>query len=207
MRSVIFGTFTHQARTVVRPRAGFTPWCDHQLVSAQHAGDPASFAADVLDEGPAELEYEPGVAGRRPTKTSAGGALIRDSAGRVLFVVPTYKAVLDIPGGITEDDESPKAAAVREIREELGLDVSLGQLLVVDWTPRNGVWRDCHQFVFDGGIVDGAVAHDEELKGVLYLTLDEAKPRIYPSLHRRLTLALKAVESGSTLYAEFGREV
>ncbi|MEV6236534.1 NUDIX hydrolase [Lentzea sp. NPDC051838] len=176
-------------------------------MSAQHAGDPASFAADVLDEGPAEPEYEPGVASRRPTKTSAGGALIRDSTGRVLFVVPTYKAVLDIPGGMTEDDESPKAATVREIREELGLDLALGPLLVVDWTPRNGVWRDCHQFVFDGGVVDDARAHDDELSGVLYLTLDEARARIYPSLHRRLTLALRALESGSTVYAEFGREV
>jgi 8-oxo-dGTP pyrophosphatase MutT (NUDIX family) len=176
-------------------------------VSALHAGDPAAFATDVLDEGPAELEYEPGVASRRPTKTCAGGALIRDSAGRVLFVVPTYKAVLDIPGGMTEDDESPKAAAVREISEELGLTVELGRLLVVDWTPRNGVWRDCHQFVFDGGIVDDATAHDDELEAVVYLTLDEARPRIYPSLHRRLTLALEALESGSTHYAEFGRRL
>lgn len=176
-------------------------------MSALHAGDPASFAADVLDEGPAELEYEPGVASRRPTKTSAGGALIRDSTGRVLFVVPTYKAVLDIPGGMTEDNESPKAAAAREIREELGLDVQLGPLLVVDWTPRNGVWRDCHQFVFDGGVVDNATAHDPELEAVVYLTLDEARPRIYPSLHRRLTLAVQALESGTTRYAEFGREV
>ncbi|HEX7305531.1 NUDIX hydrolase [Lentzea sp.] len=176
-------------------------------MSAQHAGDPAAFAADVLDEGPAELEFEPGVASRRPTKTSAGGALVRDSTGRVLFVVPAYKAVLDIPGGMAEDDESPKAATIREIREELGLDVPLGRLLVVDWTPRNGVWRDCHQFVFDGGVVDGAVACDPELEGVLYLTLDEARPRIYPSLHRRLVLAVAALESGSTRYAEFGREV
>ncbi|HEX8869859.1 MAG TPA: NUDIX hydrolase, partial [Lentzea sp.] len=91
--------------------------------------------------------------------------------------------------------------------EELGLDLAVGRLLVVDWTPRNGVWRDCHQFVFDGGVVDDATAHDDELSGVLYLTLDEARPRIYPSLHRRLVLALRALESGSTAYAEFGREV
>ncbi|NKE57038.1 NUDIX hydrolase [Lentzea sp. PSKA42] len=176
-------------------------------MSALHAGDPAAFAVDVLDEGPAELEFVPGVASSRPTKTCAGGALIRDSAGRVLFVVPAYKTVLDIPGGMTEDNESPKAATIREIREELGLDVELGPLLVVDWTPRNGVWRDCHQFVFDGGVVNGAVAHDPELSGVAYLTLDEAKPKIYPSLHRRLTLAVAALESGSARYAEFGREV
>ncbi len=176
-------------------------------MTAQHSGDPAAFAADVLDEGPPELEYEPGVASTRPTKTCAGGALIRDSTGRVLFVVPTYKAVLDIPGGMTEDDESPKAATIREIREELGADVELGPLLVVDWTPRNGVWRDCHQFVFDGGVIDDAVAHDDELESVVYLTLDEAKPRIYPSLHRRLTLAFQALEARTTCYAEFGREV
>ena len=176
-------------------------------MSALHAGDPASFAADVLDEGPAEVEFEAGIAGSRPAKTSAGGALIRDSTGRVLFVVPTYKPVLDIPGGMTEDDESPKAAAIREVREELGLDAGLGPLLVVDWTPRNGVWRDCHQFVFDGGIVDDARPHDDELEAVVYLTLDEARPRIYPSLHRRLTLAMKALEAGTTFYAEFGREV
>jgi 8-oxo-dGTP pyrophosphatase MutT (NUDIX family) len=176
-------------------------------VSALHAGDPASFAADVLDEGPAEVEYEPGIAGRRPAKTSAGGALIRDSTGRVLFVVPIYKPVLDIPGGMTDADESPKAATIRELREELGLDVELGRLLVVDWTPQLGVWRDCHQFVFDGGIVDNATAHDDELEAVVYLTLDEARPRIYPSLHRRLTLALRALETKTTYYAEFGREV
>ncbi|MFD4671270.1 NUDIX domain-containing protein [Lentzea sp. NPDC058450] len=176
-------------------------------MSALHAGDPASFAADVLDEGPAELEFVPGVASSRPTKTCAGGALIRDSSGRVLFVVPTYKAVLDIPGGMTENDESPKAATIREIKEELGVTLPLGPLLVVDWTPRNGVWRDCHQFVFDGGVLDDAVACDPELAGVVYLTLDEARDRIYPSLHRRLTLAVVAQESGSTRYAEFGREV
>ncbi|KOV84535.1 NUDIX hydrolase [Nocardia sp. NRRL S-836] len=176
-------------------------------MTALHHGDPAAFAADVLDEGPPEPEHDPGVASRRPTKTSAAGALIRDSTGRMLFVVPTYKSVLDIPGGMTEDDESPKAAAAREIREELGTDLALGRLLVVDWTPRNGVWRDCHQFVFDGGVLDGAVAHDPELESVVYLTLDEARPRIYPSLHRRLVLAVAAAESGSTRYAEFGREV
>ncbi|ANZ39070.1 hypothetical protein BBK82_26340 [Lentzea guizhouensis] len=176
-------------------------------MTALHAGDPAAFAADVLDEGPAELEHEPGVASRRPTKTCAGGALIRDSTGRVMFVVPAYKSVLDIPGGLTEDDESPKAAALREIREELGVDLALGPLLVVDWTPRNGVWRDCHQFVFDGGVLDDAVAHDPELESLVYLTLDEARPRIHPSLHRRLVLAVAALESGSPRYAEFGREV
>jgi hypothetical protein len=35
---------------------------------------------------------------------------------RVLFVSPTYKPLLEIFGGLMEDDESPLAARHREVR-------------------------------------------------------------------------------------------
>ncbi|WP_169813104.1 NUDIX domain-containing protein [Nocardia jejuensis] len=63
------------------------------------------------------------------------GLLFVDELGRVLLVEPTYKDHWELPGGVVEGGESPGAAAVREVREELGLDVPLGQLLVVDWVP------------------------------------------------------------------------
>ncbi|MFD1147645.1 NUDIX domain-containing protein [Saccharothrix hoggarensis] len=174
--------------------------------------DVETFDADVVLEGPPEVEFNPGIASRIPAKGSAGGALIRDERGRILFVKPRYKPVLDIPGGIADANESPKAACHREIQEEIGLTLQLGALLVVDWVPRNGVWRDSHQFVFDGGVlaveqISVLRSHDDELQGFIFLALDDAQPRIHPSLFRRLRLAVEAVKFGRTIYAEFGRAV
>jgi 8-oxo-dGTP pyrophosphatase MutT (NUDIX family) len=88
---------------------------------------------DLVAEGEPEKEFNPGIAARLPRKTVAGGALIRDRAGRILFLEPTYKPTLDIPGGIAERDESPYDACRREVKEEIGLDREIGALLVVDW--------------------------------------------------------------------------
>ncbi|MEU4801633.1 NUDIX hydrolase [Actinosynnema sp. NPDC023587] len=171
--------------------------------------DTGTFAAAVELEGPPEVEFDPGIAGRIPAKGSAGGALIRDAQGRILFVTPRYKPVLDIPGGMADADESPKAACRREVIEEIGQGIHIGALLVVDWLPRSGAWRDSHQFVFDGGFLTAEQAatlrtHDEELTGLKFLLLTEAQPFIYPSLYRRLGLAVKAAEAGHAIYAEFG---
>lgn len=174
--------------------------------------DAATFTADVELEGPPEVEFNPGIASRIPAKGSAGGALFRNASGHVLFVVPTYKPVLDIPGGIADANESPKAACQREVTEEVGPELKVGRLLVVDWVPQNGVWRDSHQFIFDGGVLSDEQAaavrtYDDELTGVRFLSLEDAEPQIHPSLHRRLQLAVQAAESGVTIYAEFGRPV
>lgn len=62
-----------------------------------------------------------------PKPRQAGRAILRDDAGRVLlihFVLPnmTFWAT---PGGGMEPGETPLAAAIREVREELGIDVAL----------------------------------------------------------------------------------
>jgi ADP-ribose pyrophosphatase YjhB (NUDIX family) len=46
-----------------------------------------------------------------------------------------------------EEDETPLEACRREKREELGMDLSTGRLLVVDWVPRQSVWSDMMNFV------------------------------------------------------------
>jgi ADP-ribose pyrophosphatase YjhB (NUDIX family) len=79
---------------------------------------------------------------RRGTKccvaTVAADVLIRDEAGRVLLVDPTYKDGWDLPGGMVEANESPRAAAARELGEELGLTVPLGRVLAIEWAPPHG---------------------------------------------------------------------
>lgn len=164
---------------------------------------------DLAAEGEPEKEFNPGIAARLPRKTAAGGALIHDRAGRILFLEPTYKPTLDIPGGIVEYDESPYDACRREVKEEIGLDLEIGRLLVVDWVPALGPWSDALAFVFDGGILDQTpLALDPtEARAHHYLTLTVASPRLRPSMARRLTLALHALTTGTPVYADFGRPI
>ena len=162
---------------------------------------------DLAAEGEPEKEFNPGIAARLPRKTVAGGALIRDRAGRILFLEPTYKPTLDIPGGIAEYDESPYDACCREVKEEIGLDLEIGRLLVVDWVPALGPWTDALAFVFDGGVLDNGnlVPDPTEVRAIHFLTLAEASPRLRPSMTRRLALAQQSLTTGTPSYADFGR--
>jgi len=165
------------------------------------------FGLDFALDGDPEREFHPGIAKRMAHKTVAAGALIRDSADRILFVVPNYKPFLDLPGGIVEPGEPPSAACAREVREELGLDLRIGRLLVVDWTPGRGPWSDQVQFVFDGGVLAPSTAlrpAADELTAARWLPLPDAAGDLRASMLRRLTLAMTAVASGATLHAEFG---
>jgi ADP-ribose pyrophosphatase YjhB (NUDIX family) len=169
-----------------------------------------SLTDDLREEGEPEREFHPGVAARMARKRIAAGALIRDSLGRILFVVPNYRPWLDIPGGVVETDEPPKAACRREVAEEIGLDLTVGRLLVIDWVPAQGVWGDALNLIFDGGVIDSATinrtkAQDDELDGLALLSLDEASLRLRPSQTRRLAAALEALDQPAPRYLEFGR--
>ncbi|MEU7873952.1 NUDIX hydrolase [Dactylosporangium sp. NPDC049140] len=168
---------------------------------------------DLLAEGEPEREYTPGFATRMARKSVGAALLVRDPGGRLVFVEPVYKATLEIPGGVAEENESPVAACRREVLEELGLGLPVGRLLVVDWTPAHGIWSDGLTFVFDGGVlpadeVDRLRPADTELRAVLPMSLDEAEPRLKPSQARRLRVALAAARSGEgPVHTEFGRRV
>jgi len=138
----------------------------------------------------------------------AAGVLVHDEEGRLLMVRPTYKDGWDIPGGYVEPDESPAQAAEREVAEELGLHRRPGRLLVVDWAPHPAE-GDKLLFVFDGGTltpteVDGLQLGPDEIAEARYWLLDDVQQLAPARLVRRLELALKALMTGQTLYAERG---
>src|SRR5258706_11113969 len=57
-----------------------------------------------------------------PAIPVSAGALIFDTAGRLLILKPTYKSGWTIPGGVMEaDGETPWDACRREVAEECGL--------------------------------------------------------------------------------------
>jgi 8-oxo-dGTP diphosphatase len=137
----------------------------------------------------------------------AAGLLIRDPAGQVLMVKPTYKNGWDIPGGYVEPDESPAQAAAREVTEELGLKITPGKLLIVDWAPHPAE-GDKLLFIFDGGTrtqddpqptPDGG-----EIAEARYWPADAFTSLTPARLARRLHLAVTAATDGNPVYAEHG---
>ena len=106
-----------------------------------------SSAAELPD---GELEVLPAI-------PASAGALIYDSAGRLLILKPTYKSGWTIPGGVMEaDGETPWQACQREVREECGLEVQSGRLACVDFRkPRPGRPGGM-RFLFDCGAMDRA---------------------------------------------------
>ncbi|HEU5110028.1 MAG TPA: NUDIX hydrolase [Micromonosporaceae bacterium] len=147
-----------------------------------------------------------------PRKRMAAGVLMTDDADRVLIVEPVYKDDWEIPGGTVEADESPYAAAGREIAEELGLSRPVGGLLVVDWvSPRPGRTEGL-MLVFDGGRltaeeIAGLALPADELRGYVLCAVAEAAVLLSPVLARRLTAAVAARASGTVAYLEDGHPV
>ena len=89
-----------------------------------------------------------------PKKRLIAHVLLRDPAGRVLLCETQFKTDWELPGGIVEPYETPRQGAIREVTEELGIELAVGRLLVVDWMPPYLGWDDAIEMIFDGGLVD-----------------------------------------------------
>ncbi|ASU85595.1 NUDIX hydrolase [Nocardiopsis gilva YIM 90087] len=141
----------------------------------------------------------------------AAGVLFFDEHDRVLMVVPSYKDYLDIPGGYIEHGETPREAAAREVREELGIAPPIGRLLVTDWAP-NPKEGDKQLFIFDGGLLthtylDKIQPSPDELTGYEFHDVNAIHEATIPRLARRIVHATQARTEGTTRYLEHGEHI
>ncbi|WP_233559142.1 NUDIX domain-containing protein [Micromonospora radicis] len=145
------------------------------------------------------------------TPRVAAGALFLNDEGHVLLVRPSYKKHWDIPGGYVEPGESPRAACIREVGEELGLKLPLGRMLVVDWAPAEHE-GDKLLFIFDGGTLtkdqERAIRfEDGELTEWRYVSARDLEQHGPPRLARRIRAAIAAHSNGGSTYAEHGTAI
>lgn len=144
-----------------------------------------------------------------PSVFAAAGALITGPDGRVLLVKPNYRDYWGLPGGICEHAEPPHQACGREVREELGLDLVVGPLLVIDWAPPEGDRPDpIIYLLFDGGVLhdpSGIRLQYEELDGFEFVDPGEAAGYLPPSAAPRVPAALAARASGAAIYLPASR--
>lgn len=142
-----------------------------------------------------------------PAKRMGSGALFFDAKGKILFVKPSYKDVWEIPGGVVELNESPRKAAEREIKEEIGLDKKTGTLLCVDYQDPYDIKTESLMFIFDGGVLsEGEISSlkldGKELVEFKFATTNEMKGQLNPVLLRRVEQAVLAKESNTGVYLE-----
>ena len=144
-----------------------------------------------------------------PKKRVGGGVLIVDDDMRVLLVEPTYKDVWEIPGGIVELGESPREAARRECREELGFDIEVRRLLVVDWVSQGRTPGEGLLFIYATGPVETSqiVLPSEELRSWEWCDHEAVMARVPNHKARRLFAAIDALRDGTFMELENGNLV
>lgn len=147
-----------------------------------------------------------------PRKRTAAAVLFTDGHGRILLCEPTYKQVWEPPGGAVDADESPRHAAIREVREELDLRIDLGRLLVLDWVPPIGQRTESLAYIYNGGRLtreqtNAITLPPKELRSWAWCTIPQARERLRPLLARRLEAALNAQETGTTTELENGNTI
>lgn len=145
-------------------------------------------------------------------KRMSAGVVFSDAARRVLLVEPSYKPHWDLPGGAVDAEEAPWTTAVREVREELGIDPPPGRLLVIDYLSSDDRMPEGLAFIFDGGTitdaqVDDLSITDPEILSARLFSLDEAATKVKPSLTRRLEVALDVAQDGGLALCENGKRV
>ena len=137
---------------------------------------------------------------------SAGGVVYRLNEGRVEVAVcgRTSPPIWGLPKGTPEDGESFEQTALREVREETGLEVEARAFIdTIDyWFVLSTEGVRCHKTVYFylmSGVGGHVSLHDQEFDVVQWLTAEETLKNLTYDNERRI------VENGLSLVPEKAR--
>ena len=142
-----------------------------------------------------------------PKKRMGAGVLVMDENGRILLVQPSYKPNWEIPGGVVEKGESPRACCQREVQEELGIQLKIGQLLIIDYSSATDAKTESLMFIFDGHQISPSTIkkiklHPEELISYRFFHPNQLPDAMTSSLKKRLLAAWNNKIHGGDSYTE-----
>ena len=135
----------------------------------------------------------------RPTRlVPAASAVVADDAGRLLLAKRTDNELWTIPGGGMKPGETIAETAIREVREETGIDVEVATLIGIYSNPRHvveysdGEVRQQFSVCFACQPVGGEPTPSDETSEVGYFSLDQIRTMdIHPSIRLRIQHSLE----------------
>ena len=128
----------------------------------------------------------------------AGGCIFNEK-GEVLLQKRTDSNKWGFPGGAIELGETPQMAAVREVKEETGLDVEAGELMGIytdlDMVYPNGDTAQSICIAFELNVIGGNLSCDKkETLELKYFPVDSA-PALFCKQHEEL---MRTIQSRQT---------
>ena len=124
----------------------------------------------------------------------AGGCVFNDS-GEVLLQRRGDSGMWGFPGGAVEIGETPEMAAIREVKEETGLDVEVGELIGIytdfDVRCQNGDKYQSIAIAYELTVVGGVLFCDEkETLELKFFPLNDT-PKLFCEQHENMLRDIK----------------
>lgn len=144
-----------------------------------------------------------------PAKRMVAGTFLFNESGKFLIVKPRYEEGWLLPGGIIEKNESPRETVIREVKEELGLDIEPKELLCIDYTSPTQTRTESVQLIFNGGKLDISQLQNiklqgEELSEYKFVDIEEGFDLLVGRTRDRTKRALVALKTNQFVYLEDG---
>ncbi|QRP47333.1 NUDIX hydrolase [Amycolatopsis sp. FDAARGOS 1241] len=131
----------------------------------------------------------------------AVSAFIQDDEGRILMIRRTDNDLYSIPGGQLELGETLAEAAVREVREETGIECEVTGVVGLYSDPQHviayndGEVRQEFSICFHAKALSGTTRTSSESKEVVWAKPSELKNlRVHPSIRLRIHHAISDQE-------------
>jgi ADP-ribose pyrophosphatase YjhB (NUDIX family) len=123
----------------------------------------------------------------------AASAVVSDQAGAILLIERTDNGLWTIPGGGMEVGETIAQTAIREVKEETGLEVEIQRLVGIYSDPRHvveysdGEVRQQFSVCFACRVAGGRLASSSESRRVGFFAHDEIEAMpVHDSIRRRI---------------------
>lgn len=150
---------------------------------------------------------------QQPKKRIGAGVLFFNERNEVLIVKPNYLENWLWIGGSVDENEAPKATALRECQEEIGILPDILWLAFVNYLPPQSTGQsEILQFLFTGELVDNEFIkklklQESEIEDVRFVPVDELMDYMHEYRARAVQIYKANAKDRETLYLENGNLV